>query len=114
MKKEIKEILDTKGMYRCVRFTTGEVGVVDEQDNALMVLGQWDGLKFGTHGFLKVTNQGRDCYMDMKNGEPYVSMPEIIQIGKFELARIGGMMCTRTKKISVSYTHLTLPTICSV
>ena len=37
--------------------------------------------------------------MDMMNGEPYVSMPEIIQIGKFELARIGGMMCTRTKKI---------------
>ena len=99
MKKEIMEKLDTKGKYRCVRFTTGEVGVVDEQDNALMVLGQWDGLKFGTHGFLKVTNQGRDCYMDMMNGEPYVSMPEIIQIGKFELARIGGMMCTRTKKI---------------
>lgn len=99
MKKEIKETLDTKGKNRCVRFTTGEVGVVDDEGNALMVLGQWDRLRFSTHGFLKVTNQGRDIYMDMKNGEPYVRMPEFVQVGKFELARIGGMMCTRTKKI---------------
>ena len=56
MKKEIRETLDTKGKYRCVRFTTGEVGMVDEQDNALMVLGQWDRLGFSTHGFLKITH----------------------------------------------------------
>ena len=57
MKKEIKETLDSKGKYRCVRFDTGEVGMVDEEGNALMVLGQWDRLKFSTHGFLKITNQ---------------------------------------------------------
>ena len=99
MKKEIKEILDTKGKYRCVRFTTGEVGVVDEQDNALMVLGQWDRLGFSTHGFLKISHQGRDIYIDTMNGEVYAHMPEFVQVGKFELVRIGGMIYTRTRKI---------------
>ena len=99
MKKEIKETLDTKGKYRCVRFTTGELGVVDGQDNALMVLGQWDRLKFSTHGFLKITNQGHDIYMDMKNGELYASMPEFVHIGQFELTSISGMMYTRTRRI---------------
>ena len=99
MKKEIKETLDTKGKYRCVRFTTGEVGMVDEQDNALMVLGQWDRLGFSTHGFLKISNQGRNIYIDTMNGEVYAHMPEFVQVGKFELARIGGMIYTRTRKI---------------
>ena len=99
MKKEIKETLDTKGKYRCVRFTTGEVGMVDEQDNALMVLGQWDRLGFSTHGFLKISHQGRDIYIDTMNGEVYAHMPEFVQVGKFELARIGGMIYTRTRKI---------------
>ena len=99
MKKEIKETLDTKGKFRCVRFTTGEVGMVDEQDNALMVLGQWDRLGFSTHGFLKITHQGRDIYIDTMNGEVYAHMPEFVQVGKFELARIGGMIYTRTKRI---------------
>ena len=82
-----------------VRFTTGEVGMVDEQDNALMVLGQWDRLGFSTHGFLKISHQGRDIYIDTMNGEVYAHMPEFVQVGKFELARIGGMIYTRTKKI---------------
>ena len=99
MKKEIKETLDTNGKNRCVRFTTGEVGMVDEQDNALMVLGQWDRLGFSTHGFLKISNQGRDIYIDTMNGEVYAHMPEFVQVGKFELARIGGMIYTRTRKI---------------
>ena len=99
MKKEIKETLDSKGKYRCVRFDTGEVGMVDEEGNALMVLGQWDRLKFSTHGFLKITNQGHDIYMDSKNGELYAHMPEFMHVGNFELALIGGYMCTRTKKI---------------
>ncbi len=99
MKKEIKEILDTKGKFRCVRFASGEVGLVDGQDNALQVLGQWDDLKFGTRGFLHITNQGRSAYMDMKNGELYAQMPEFMNIGRFELTVIGGYMCTRTKKI---------------
>ena len=99
MKKEIKETLDTKGKYRCVRFATGEVGMVDEWGNALIVLGQWDRLGFSAHGFLKITNQGRDVYMDTKNGELYASMPELVQVGKFELAHIGGMMYTRTRKV---------------
>ena len=99
MKKEIKETLDSKGKYRCVRFDTGEVGMVDEEGNALMVLGQWDRLKFSTHGFLKITNHGHDIYMDSKNGELYAHMPEFMHVGNFELALIGGYMCTRTKKI---------------
>ena len=35
MKKEIKETLDSKGKYRCVRFDTGEVGMVDEEGNVI-------------------------------------------------------------------------------
>lgn len=99
MKKIIKETLDTKSKLRCVRFTTGELGMVDEQDTPLITIGPYQNLCFATHGFLKISNQGRHIYIDSNNGELYTQIPEFIKIGQFELTSIGGMIYTRTNKI---------------
>ena len=73
--------------------------MVDEQDTPLITIGPYQNLCFATHGFLKISNQGRHIYIDSNNGELYTQIPEFIKIGHFELTSIGGMIYTRTKKI---------------
>ena len=91
-------MLDTRGALRCVRFESGNVGVVTTQGKTKLVVGPFQQLSFADNGFLRVFN-GREFFMDMKNGELYAQMPEFVHFGDFEIANIGGYLCTRTKKL---------------
>ena len=124
-------MLDTRGALRCVRFESGNVGVVNTQGKTLLVTGAFLQLSFAENGFLRVFNRrtgerraeltnerersqlapaipneeeedeagGREFFIDMKNGELYAQMPEFVHFGDFEIANIGGYLCTRTKKL---------------
>ena len=83
---------------RCVRFDSGNVGVVTTKGNTKLVVGPFQQLSFAENGFLRVFN-GREFFIDMKNGELYAQMPEFVHFGDFEIANIGGYLCTRTKKL---------------
>ena len=98
MEGNIQKVLDTRGALRCVRFESGNVGVVNMQGKTKLVVGPFQQLSFAGNGFLRVFN-GREFFIDMKNGELYAEMPEFIDIGGFELTSIGGYICTRTKKL---------------
>ena len=114
-------MLDTRGALRCVRFESGNVGVVTTQGKTKLVVGPFQELSFADNGFLRVFNRrsseshqarlndrvaseegevsGREFFIDMKNGELYAQMPEFVHFGDFEIANIGGYLCTRTKKL---------------
>lgn len=98
MKERIQQVLDTRGALRCVRFASGNVGVVNARGEAKLVLGPCLQLNFADNGFLRVFN-GNEFFIDMKNGELYAQMPEIIHFGDFEIAHIGGNLCTRTQRL---------------
>ena len=95
MEGNIQTVLDTKGALRCVRFTSGNVGVVTAQGKTKLMVGPYQHLSFAENGFLRVFN-GREFFIDMKNGELYAQMPEFVHFGDFEIANIGGYLCTRT------------------
>lgn len=131
MPEPIQDVLDVRGALRCVRFASGEVGVVGPQGTVLLVVGAFQQLAFAEHGFLKARNRmggeggadsvhGRHCvgdergderaedvgdadervlFIDMKNGALYARMPELVRFGDFEVASIGGYLCTRTKTL---------------
>ena len=121
MEGNIQEVLDTRGALRCVRFESGNVGVVTTQGKTKLVVGPFQELSFADNGFLRVFNrrsseshQARlndrvaseedevsrwEFFIDMKNGELYAQMPEFVHFGDFEIANIGGYLCTRTKKL---------------
>ena len=85
------------------------------------MVGPFQELSFAENGFLRVFNRrsseshqarlndrvaseedevsGREFFIDMKNGELYAQMPEFVHFGDFEIANIGGYLCTRTKKL---------------
>lgn len=94
----IQEVLDVNGSLRCVRFMSGNVGVVNAKGKPVLVLGSFPNLRFAEHGFLRVSS-GREFLIDMKNGELYAQMPELVHFGEFEVAYIGGFICTRTKRL---------------
>ena len=94
----IQKVLDTRGALRCVRFESGNVGVVTTQGKTKLVVGPFQQLSFAENGFLRVFN-GREFFIDMKNGELYAHMPEFVRFGDFEIANIGGYLCTRTQKL---------------
>ena len=98
MEGNIQTVLDTRGALRCVRFDSGNVGVVTTHGNTKLVVGPFQQLSFADNGFLRVFN-GREFFIDMKNGELYAQMPEFVHFGDFEIANIGGYLCTRTKKL---------------
>ena len=121
MEGNIQKVLDTRGALRCVRFESGNVGVVTTQGKTKLVVGPFQELSFAENGFLRVFNRrsseshqarlndrvaseedevsGREFFIDMKNGELYAQMPEFVHFGDFEIANIGGYLCTRTKKL---------------
>ena len=98
MEGNIQTVLDTRGALRCVRFDSGNVGVVTTKGNTKLIVGPFQQLSFAENGFLRVFN-GREFFIDMKNGELYAQMPEFVHFGDFEIANIGGYLCTRTKKL---------------
>ena len=121
MEGNIQKVLDTRGALRCVRFESGNVGVVTTQGKTKLVVGPFQQLSFADNGFLRVFNRrsseshqarlndrvaseedevsGREFFIDMKNGELYAQMPEFVHFGDFEIANICGYLCTRTKKL---------------
>ena len=98
MTELIQKVLDTRGALRCVRFESGNVGVVTTQGKTKLVVGPFQQLSFAENGFLRVFD-GREFFIDMKNGELYAHMPEFVRFGDFEIANIGGYLCTRTQKL---------------
>lgn len=98
MEESVQEVLDTRGALRCVRFDSGNVGVVNTKGKVVLMAGPFQQLSFAENGFLKVFN-GIEFFIDMKNGELYARMPELVHFGDFEIANIGGYLCTRTKKL---------------
>ena len=108
MEECIEKVLDTRGALRCVRFASGNVGVVNTQGETKLVVGPFQQLNFAGNGFLRVYNRveneegkanEREFFIDMKNGELYTQMPEFVHFGDFEIAVIGGYLCTRTRKL---------------
>ena len=123
MEGGIQKVLDRRGALKCVRFESGNVGVVTTQGKTKLVLGPFQQLSFAENGFLRVFSRknserrdpslpglsrvakeedavnGREFFIDMKNGELYAQMPEFVHFGDFEIANIGGYLCTRTKKL---------------
>ena len=95
----IQKVFDTRGALRCVRFESGNVGVVTTQGKTKLVVGPFQELSFAENGFLRVFS-GREFFIDMKNGELYAQMPEFVHFGDFEIANICGYLCTRTKTLS--------------
>ena len=73
MEGNIQTVLDTRGALRCVRFDSGNVGVVTTKGNTKLVVGPFQQLSFAENGFLRVFN-GREFFIDMKNGELYAKL----------------------------------------
>lgn len=125
MEGSIQKVLDTRGARKCVRFETGLVGVVNSRGETMLEVGAFRELRFATKGFLRVSDgrelavdtkkresfvdtkkrdlavdtKKREFFVDMKNGAFYARMPELVRFGHFEIAYIGGHLCTRTKKL---------------
>ena len=98
MNENILQTLDVRGALRCVRFASGEVGVVNARGRTVLTVGAVQQMAFADHGFLRGDN-GRTFFVDMKNGTIYARMPEMVRFGDFELAGIGGFLCTRTRRM---------------
>ena len=81
-----------------MRFESGNVGVVNAQGKVILELGPFLRLEFAPNGFLKITDR-IEFFVDMINGEIYAHMPKFVRFGDFEIASIGGFLCTRTKKL---------------
>lgn len=119
------------GDLRCVRFESGRVGVVDAGEKVLLRLGNAVSLEFAEHGFVKATSrkavhslhkaadaqtpkatgnpQTSHCpntyFVDLKSKQMYSQMPEILRFGDFEIAHIGGFLCTRTRRFYEVKSH---------
>ena len=114
------EIFDTRDDgLKCVRFESGEVGVVDGQGETVYQIDKCRHIEFAEHDFVKLKFGVADIlnipalknapsddggylrsvfYVDMRSGQMYGSMPKILHIGWFELLYAGGYVCTRTGK----------------
>ena len=57
MEGNIQKVLDTRGALRCVRFDSGNVGVVTTQGKTKLVVGPFQELSFADNGFLRVFNR---------------------------------------------------------
>lgn len=120
MKESIKNVLDSRddGM-KCVLFDSGNVGVVNERGEVIYQVEQCRHIAFAAHDFVKLKFGVADIlsnpmlksapsddesylrslfYVDMKSGQMYGSMPQILHFGGFELLYVGGFLCTRTRR----------------
>ena len=114
------EIFDMRedGM-KCVRFESGEVGVVDRTGKIIYQIDKCRHIEFAEHDFLKLKFGVAEIlgnptlkeaptddesylrsvfYVDIRSGQMYGSMPQLLHFGGFELLYVGGFLCTRTRK----------------
>lgn len=122
MKPSIQETFDRLGSLRCVRFASGQVGVVDAAGETVLRLGKFKRVEFAGDGFVKVTTsrvsalsdrglralRRDECFdedenkhiffVDLKSKQMYGKMPELLRYDDFEIAHIGGFLCTRTER----------------
>ena len=118
--KRYAEILDTRDDgLKCVRFESGAFGVVDERGDVIYQIDKCRHMEFAEHDFVKLKFGVTDIlsiptlknapsddgsylrsvfYVDMKSGQMYGSMPQILHRKDFELLYAGGFLCTRTRK----------------
>ena len=118
--KDVSEIFDRRadGMM-CVRFLSGDVGVVDERGEVVYRIDRCRHIEFAENDLLKLKFGVTEIlsnptlkeaptddesylrsvfYVDMRSGQMYGSMPKILRFGGFELLYAGGCVCTRTRK----------------
>ena len=115
----IAEIFDTReDGLRCVRFESGEVGVVDVHGKVLFAKRNFKHATFAAHDFVKLRSsrpvvmnnpelrymlRDEDCscihifYVDLKSGQLFGSMPKLHRYGDFEVAFLRDYLFTRTK-----------------
>ena len=123
----IAEIFDTReDGLKCVRFESGEVGVVDVHGKVLFAKRNFKHATFAAHDFVKLRSsrpvvmnnpelrymlRDEDCscihifYVDLKSGQLFGSMPKLHRYGNFEVLFIREHMFTRTKPCYSSDTH---------
>ena len=126
-KSGIAEIFDTReDGLKCVRFESGEVGVVDERGKVLLQYSKFKHAAFAGHDFVKLRSSKEEVlhdpelrymlrdercscihifYVDLKSGQMFGSMPELHRYGDFEVAFLCEYMFTRTKKCFSVDTH---------
>ena len=115
----IAEIFDTRenGM-KCVRFESGDVGVVDKHGQIILQYGKFKHAEFADHDFVKLRSsmvevlqnpalrdmlRDENCscrhifYVDLKSGQMYGSMPELLRYGDFEVNFLNDYIFTRTE-----------------
>ena len=110
--KRYVEIFDTRNDgLKCVRLESGAVGVVDERGEIVYQIDKCRHIEFAEHDFLKLKFGVADIlsiptlknapsddesylrsvfYVDMRSGQMYGSMPQILHIGGCELLYVGG------------------------
>ena len=123
----IAEIFDTReDGLRCVRFVSGEVGVVDEHGKVLLLYSEFRHVEFVEHDFVKLKSsrekvmqdpelrymlRDEHCscihifYVDLRSGQMFGCMPELRRYGDFEVLFIREHMFTRTKPCYSTDTH---------
>ena len=126
-KPGIAEIFDTReDGLKCVRFESGEVGVVDGHGKVILQYGKFKHAVFADHDFVKLRSSKEEVlhdpelrtmlrdercscihifYVDLKSGQMFGSMPELHRYGDFEVAFLCEYMFTRTKKCYCVETH---------
>ena len=123
----IAEVFDTrKDGLRCVRFVSGEVGVVDERGRVMYHADKFKHIVFVENDFVKMRTtkdevlrnpelrymlRDENCscihifYVDLRSGQMFGSMPELRRYGDFEELFIREHMFTRTKPCYRTDTH---------
>ena len=121
------EIFDTReDGLRCVRFVSGEVGVVDGHGKVIFAKRKFKHAAFAAHDFVKLRSskekvmqdpelrymlRDEHCscihifYVDLRSGQMFGCMPELHRYGNFEVLFIREHMFTRTKPCYSSDTH---------
>lgn len=121
MEGKFSEVFDEQQSLKCVRFRSGKVGVIDEKGKVLLTMGDYEHIEFADAGFVRVmsrlgglpnylkknqleivmkggeTEVFHTFYVDLKSHQLYPEMPELLQFGDFEIARLGCHLCTRTR-----------------
>ena len=104
---------------KCVRFESGEVGVVDKHGTVVLKYDRMKHAEFADHDFVKLRSsmvevtqnkelrymlreENSSCmhifYVDLKSGQMFGSMPKLHRYGDFEVAFLCDNLFTRTKK----------------
>lgn len=125
--KRYIEIFDARDDgLKCVRFESGQVGVVDERGEVVFKADKFKHIEFAENDFVKLRAnkidvlhnpelrymlRDEECscthifYVDLRSGQMFGSMPEIHRYGGFEVLFIREHMFTRTNPCHSADTH---------